>query len=297
MTTTLVPAPPPLAHDHRSAHALADTAVRALVEEAELTPKPGLVDARGPGAHTDMDLAMMLRSAESLRGAFTGMAAAAQHFTAPTRELRETLAVIGRDGERAMLDATGGVNTHRGAIWALGLLLAAAVIEGPYGLEPAEAIARTAGAIAALPDRNAPALDSNGLRAQARYGAPGARGEAVGGFPHALLALRTLRTARTGGASEPQARLDALVTVMASLDDTCLLHRGGRAGLATAQRCARAVLAEGGSATPRGRAALDALDLDLGRTGLSPGGSADLLSAALFLDRTTSPDAPPPLSS
>lgn len=297
MTTTLVPAPPPPARDHRSAHSVADTAVRALAEEAELTPKPGLVDARGPGAHTDMDLAMMLRSAESLRGAFTGMASAAQHFPAPTRELRETLAVIGRDGERAMLDATGGVNTHRGAIWALGLLLAAAVIEGPYGPEPAEAIARTAGAIAALPDRNAPALDSNGLRAQARYGAPGARGEAIGGFPHALLALRALRTARTGGASEPHARLDALVTVMASLDDTCLLHRGGRAGLATARRGARAVLAEGGSATPRGRAALDALDLDLGRAELSPGGSADLLSAALFLDHTTRPDAPPSLSS
>ncbi|MGA5508182.1 triphosphoribosyl-dephospho-CoA synthase [Streptomyces umbrinus] len=297
MTTPLVPAPPPRTRNHRSAHALADTAVRALAEEAELTPKPGLVDARGPGAHTDMNLATMLRSAESLRGAFTDMAQAAQHFTAPTRELRETLADIGRDGERAMLDATGGVNTHRGAIWALGLLVAAAVIEGPYGPEPTEPIARTAGTIAALPDRNTPALDSNGLRAAARYGASGARGEAIGGFPHALFALRALRTARIGGASEPHARLDALVTVVASLDDTCLLHRGGREGLAMAQRGARAVLADGGSATSRGRAALGALDLGLVRAGLSPGGSADLLAAALFLDRTTSPDAIPSLSS
>jgi len=71
---------------------------------------------------------------------------------------------------------------------------------------------------------------------------------------------------------------------MASLDDTCLLHRGGAAGLALVQREAGAILAEGGAGTARGRARIDRLDETMRRARLSPGGSGDLLAATLFLD-------------
>jgi len=91
--------------------------------------------------------------------------------------------------------------------------------------------------------------------------------------------------ARAQGADETCARLDALMAIMASLDDTCLLHRGGLPALEAAQSGARAVLAAGGSGKPAGWRALLRLDAELLARNASPGGCADLLAACLFLDR------------
>src|SRR5579862_4379288 len=102
-----------------SAAQLGALVVASLIDEARLSPKPGLVDSRGSGAHPDLDLALMERSALSLQPAFTAMAQAGESAGAPTQALRETLGGLGRDAEARMMVATGGVNTHRGAIWAL----------------------------------------------------------------------------------------------------------------------------------------------------------------------------------
>jgi triphosphoribosyl-dephospho-CoA synthase len=261
---------------------LADFAVTALIDEAHLTPKPALVDQRGCGAHADLDLPIMRRSANSLRGAFAAMADAA-FGQEPSQSLRETLAVIGRDGERAMLAATGGSNTHRGAIWVLGLLTAGVAMADAD--RTTEGIVARAAEVARYPDRFAPAATSHGSRACARYGVAGARGEAALGFPHvAHIGLPALRAGRARGLAEEDVRLDVLMSIMASLDDTCLLHRGGRAALTTARRGARAVLEAGGASTARGRRALCRLDAELLALNASPGGSADLLAAVLFLD-------------
>jgi len=126
-----------------------------------------------------------------------------------------------------------------------------------------------------------------------RYGVLGARGEASAGFPHVVnIGLPALRAARARGVGETCARLDALMAIMASLDDTCLLHRGGVTALHAAQGGARAVLAAGGSSTAAGRQALLRLDADLLGHRASPGGCADLLAACLFLDRAATPAAP-----
>jgi triphosphoribosyl-dephospho-CoA synthase len=261
---------------------LADLAVYALVDEAELTPKPALVDRRGSGAHGDMDLGMLCRSAHALRATFAALAARA-HGRAPSQRLREELAAIGRCGEREMLAVTGGVNTHRGAIWTLGLLVAAASM-APLDAGPAS-IAALAGQVVAFPDRYSPYETSHGSLVTRRYGVAGARGEARRGFPHVVgVALPALRGARAAGRSEESARLDALVALMIHVDDTCLLHRGGRAALQHAQTGACAVLAAGGSATVAGRRALRLLEAALLRHNASPGGSADLLAGALLLD-------------
>ncbi len=261
---------------------LADEAVLALVEEAQLTPKPALVDRRGSGAHRDLDLPLMLRSAHALRPAFTRMALAARGMVAG-QELRERLAAIGRHGEAEMMAATGGCNSHRGAIWALGLLIAGGVLDGRGD---AAGIAGRAGAIARHADRHAPQIFSNGRRAAAKYGAGGARREAEEGFPHAVdIGLPALRSARGRGLSETVARVEALLSIMASLTDTCLLHRGGPPALETARRGAAAVLAQGGIATPAGQARFETLERDLLALNASPGGAADLLAATLFLDR------------
>src|ERR1700722_16529943 len=103
---------------------LSEAAVSALLEEAELTPKPALVDRRGNGAHHDLDLARLRRSGRALRDGFAAIARAATDEESLPR-LRARLGQIGRDMEQRMLLATGGSNAHRGAIWALGLLVAA----------------------------------------------------------------------------------------------------------------------------------------------------------------------------
>src|SRR5260370_11272028 len=136
---------------------LASLAVRALLEETELTPKPALVDERGPGAHTDLSLTLMRRSAQCLRLHFEIMALASfQKILSQT--LREELGAIGRGAERSMLSITGGVNTHRGAVWTLGLLVSAAAM----GSRPPAVVAVSAGQLACLPDRHAPNQLTNG---------------------------------------------------------------------------------------------------------------------------------------
>jgi triphosphoribosyl-dephospho-CoA synthase len=217
---------------------LSTFAVSSLIEEAELTPKPALVDRRGDGAHHDLDLPILRRSARALQGGFAALAQAAAGEPTTLR-LREEIGRIGRRMERRMLMATGGCNAHRGAIWALGLLVAgAAQCRGERNAARIAARnAERAAALARLPDRFAPHPLSNGERARLRFGAAGARGEARAAFPHAIgLGLPTLRDARERGVPEDCARLDALMAIMASLDDTCLLHRGGRAALEAAQR-------------------------------------------------------------
>ena len=130
----------------------------------------------------------------------------------------------------AMFAVTGGVNTHRGAIWALGLLTAAAVM-APAGAPLAD-IAALAGRVAAFPDRDTPTEASHGSLVTSRYGVAGARGEARRGFPNVVgIALPALRATREAGHPERLARLDALIALIAHVDDTCLLHRGGRAAL------------------------------------------------------------------
>lgn len=91
---------------------------------------------------------------------------------------------------------------------------------------------------------------------------------------------------RAAGASEDQARLDALMAIMTSLSDTCVLSRAGMAGLEAMRQGAGEVLAAGGCATA-GRAALARLDVQMLAQNASPGGAADLLAATLFLDRVS----------
>ncbi len=260
---------------------LAQAAVQALIAEARLTPKPALADGRGSGAHRDLSVALLVRSAYALREAFEEVAAACRGAVLDIA-LRECLGAIGRAGERRMLAATGGVNTHRGALWSLGLLVAACALSDASDVLE---VATVASAIATLPDRVGQLLPSNGARAREAFGVRGAPGEAADGFPHIVrVALPMLREARARGEDEATARINALLAIMTTLDDTCLLHRGGSAALRVAQAGARSVLAAGGFATQRGADAFARLDAALLARNASPGGAADLLAAAIFLD-------------
>ena len=248
-----------------AAQRLAELAVQALLEEVDQTPKPGLVDRNNRGAHRDMDRDLFHRSARSLLPYFRQ----AVTLGLERADCMGPLQAAGLAAERVMLAETGGVNTHRGAVYAFGLILAA------MGSRLARGGDVFAGAAALAESGLPPAAGSHGQRAQQRYGAPGARGEALAGFPHARHAWAAL--ARPGG------RDAALLTLLAEVEDTNLLHRGGPEGLALVQGRARSILAASPPAYGEGL-----LDLDRAciARNLSPGGSADLLALALFLGRT-----------
>ena len=258
-----------------------EAAQRALLAEINLYPKPGLVSPVDSGAHADMDLTTFHRSIQSLEGYF-GTIAEAGERGAPFHRLRD----LGLQAERGMLRATGGVNSHRGAIFSLGLLAAGAGWNHAHGL-PIEGtflvqtVVRLWG-----PDLEAPPPTpaSHGSLAVARYGARGARSEAAAGFPTLMeVALPACRTAASRGADREAAAIQCLFAVMAALEDTNLLHRGGVAGLVHVQKAARVFLDEGGVFHPRWREKAVALHRDFVDSHLSPGGSADMLAAALFL--------------
>jgi triphosphoribosyl-dephospho-CoA synthase len=260
---------------------LAELARQALVAEVELTPKPGLVDRRGAGAHSDLSLDLMRQSAAAIAPYFEAMGDSAQSMPFD-RGLRTEVAAIGRAAESAMLQATNGSNAHKGAIWILGLLVTAA--SRGIDLNPA-AIAQDAAFLARLPDRAQPQLLSHGEMVRARYGATGARGEAFAGFPHVLhVGLPTLRAERNRARTETNSRLWALLNIMARLEDTCVLYRGGAEGLAIIQKGASDALLAGGPGSVAGELAMLRLDQELLIRNISPGGAADLLAATLFLD-------------
>jgi triphosphoribosyl-dephospho-CoA synthase len=260
---------------------LSKLAWQSLIAEAELTPKPGLVDGRGSGSHSDLSLDLMRRSADAIAPYFTRMALASAEAQMDA-SLRAVVASIGREAEAAMLRATSGSNAHKGAIWILGLLLCAASLSED---SRPELVAESAGYLARLPDRARPQVVSHGDVVRERYGTAGARGEAYVNFPHVVkIGLPALKAARTSGRTERDSRLTALLAIMSHLDDTCVLYRGGPEAQRIVHEGAARVIEVGGPGSPKGNSALIALGQELVSQRISPGGCADLLAATLFLD-------------
>ena len=269
-----------------SAHTLARAAVRALYVEVALEPKPGLVSLRDNGSHTDMDAATFLRSLFALRHYFANIAQAG----ARGADLRH-LQSLGLAAEARMLAATRGVNTHRGAVFGLGLLCAAAGRVAAMGQAPRAALVRSAlqtywgDALAthALATRQSVPV-SQGQKAARAHGLRSALDEAALGFPTVFeVALPALQAVLEAGLGERAARVQSLFATMAVLDDTNLVHRGGIAGLRWMQAQAQAFVAAGGVQQPDWLAQARALHLATVQRRLSPGGSADVLASACWL--------------
>ncbi|KUY52343.1 triphosphoribosyl-dephospho-CoA synthase MdcB [Burkholderia sp. RF2-non_BP3] len=265
------------------AERIAELAERSLVLEIETYPKPGLVSHIDTGSHADMDAATFARSAAVLRPYFAELADAGAR-DAGMAVLRK----IGLRAEHAMLAATGGVNTHRGAIFGLGLLCAAA---GRRAVPGSAARTMTLGAFVArrwgAEILGGPRLpDSHGERASRRYGVGGARREAADGFATVYgVGLPALRRAQRRVPDDPEAaRVDACFALIAALDDTNLLHRGGQAGLDFARATARAFVARGGIRARDWRLRATAAHHAFVARRLSPGGAADLLAMSVFVD-------------
>ncbi|HEX5462914.1 MAG TPA: triphosphoribosyl-dephospho-CoA synthase MdcB [Steroidobacteraceae bacterium] len=263
-----------------SARELGQLARRSLELELFTWPKPGLVSHLDSGAHEDMDASLLQASAHSLEPFFTQLAAAGA-AGAPLRVLRE----IGIAAERAMLEVTRGVNTHRGAIFGLGLLTAAAGRLALEGTLPARSLGERVSQVWGRSLRITAPSGSHGAYVFEHYGAGGARTEAASGFAHVyLIGLPALRRARRWGAGEEAARVQACFALIAAVADTNILYRAGPAGLEHAQAVARRFLIEGGVQRGDWRERAAQAHADFISRRLSPGGCADLLAMTLFVD-------------
>lgn len=270
---------------------VARRAVRALYIELALYPKPGLVSFIDNGSHTDMNAATFLRSLFSLRHYFARICEAG-YEGAPFAELKR----LGIAAEERMLKATRGINTHRGAIFCVGLLCAAMGRLRAQNMTLTPAALRTALLMRWSEELSAHTQadgESHGLQAAAQHSASGAREEGALGLPSVFeVALPVLQKTLARGAPMQHARIDALFALMAHISDTNVYHRGGAEGARIVRDSAQRFLERGGTAHPQWRnAALDCHARFVERR-LSPGGAADLLAAACLVHSLVT--LPPP---
>jgi len=278
---------------------LARSAVRALYAEVALEPKPGLVSFRDNGSHSDMQASTFVKSLFALRHYFGHMARAGA-----CGHPFEFLQALGLGAEERMLVATGGINTHRGAVFALGLLCAAAgrLCVGAAtwpgsgacaslgtGLAPQDVrdclLSHWGVALRLRADATARAVArSNGQHAARRYGLRSAGEEAALGFPTLFeVTLPALQAALQKGHAQRAARVQALFATMAVLDDTNAAHRGGMAGVQRVKTAARGFLDAGGVDQSDWLERARAIHGDFVLHRLSPGGAADVLACACWL--------------
>ena len=266
---------------------IAVRAFLALHQEVSTTPKPGLVDRNNTGSHRDMGMRHFFSSANALRPFFCRFAETGflTRDDAPT-ETFQKLRPIGLEAETAMLKATHGVNTHKGAIFSLGLLCAAAGRLSPELWSSqrllAECAAMTVGVtaqdFAGITAENA---QTNGERLYAQYGITGVRGQAEAGFPEVLhTGLPILRKGLEKGLSLNDAGAIALLHLLAATDDTNLISRSDRQTQLAIRQQIHALLEK--DPFPA-LSVIEDLDRDFIQRNLSPGGTADLLAITYFL--------------
>ena len=262
-------------------------ALRALLYEVSITPKPGLVDRTNNGAHKDMDFFTFIDSSCSLIPYFKTCAKMGlRYFNSDDQDLFELLRPEGVLAEKRMLTATGGVNTHKGAIFSLGLICAAAGrIAARGNMLNVESLCCDVQKLArcALKDyeRTRTSIElTGGEKAFFLYGLTGVRGEAASGFIHARkIGLPKLQKQLEQGSTINDAGVVALLHLMSSTQDTNVVKRRGIEALKKMHHSVESLLNEG---EPNMEDVVR-LDRRLSELNISPGGCADLLAITFFL--------------
>jgi len=252
----------------------------ALYEELETYPKPGLVSHMDSGSHKDMDATHFTNSIASLREYFKGIALAGMR-TATMDELRS----LGRDAEHTMFLATGGVNTHRGAIFSMGLLAAAAGYKLKNGrTENLGEIIKNLWSENIMDPANED-VQSHGTQVMRRYGLGGAREEAANGFSSVYLNGLPVFKNSLKKHDLNTVKLCSFFAMLENANDTTLLYRGGLEGLEFAKKSAAGMNRDYDTGTDIWKTAALKMHKDFISRNLSPGGVADLLSAVIFIQR------------
>ena len=266
-------------------HTIGTWAALSLLDEVSVTPKPGLVDRANTGSHRDMDLSTFVASTAALVPWFRDCAQTGlETWQEPPEEVFPLLRRLGIQAERAMFRSTGGINTHKGAVFTLGILCGAAGrLLATDGCIDSDALFQTASRM------THPAMESDfqqmddstaGGRLYRQYGIRGIRGEAALGFPAVReVGLPVFRRCLADGKSWNDAGAITLVHLIARVEDTNMISRGGIDLARDAREKAASVLPDPTTES------LQELDQWFMERNLSPGGCADLLAAVCFVRR------------
>lgn len=265
----------------------AKKAVQCLIDEVNTTPKPGLVDRRNTGSHNDMTIDLFIASAHALKPYFEICVKHGQETAhLPASETFPLLRQAGLVAEDTMYRATGGVNTHKGAIYTLGVLCGALgrlwTPEKPVS-PLSQIFSQCAKIVQCSVSQDFAVADGStaGQRLFLSRGRKGIRGEVAAGLPSvSKISLPILTEGINKGLSREQAGIAALIHLIANVDDTNLYHRGGAEGAAWAARAARDLLQT--DLFPNAHN-VEAMDGAFIARNLSPGGCADLLAVTYFL--------------
>lgn len=253
-------------------------AIEALTEELETTPKPGLVDRHDSGAHRDMDIKLMRKSISTLAPYFRQMAEAGlENADGLIPQIRQ----IGIDAEAEMLRATGGVNTHRGAIFALGITIVATcrlIVSGSEIIEEnlQNEIAKVAGEIR---DLNSEKSISHGAVVCEKYNVKGAMAIAVGGYSEVFESILPVYRQMLAVEHKVDVNIRTLLYIMSKIDDTNVYHRKG-AEIANYVKNKSLDIYHNYSIFK-----VEELNRSFIRDNISPGGSADILSLTIFINK------------
>lgn len=257
----------------------AATAVQSLLWEVCTTPKPGLVDCQNSGSHKDMDIFTFTASAATLQPYFMDCARIGlETSTLPPEETFAKLRFPGKLAEQTMYETTGGVNTHKGAIFSLGILCAAA--GRTLSRDTDTLLSQCAQMTSGICARELGTGSTNGQALYQKYGTRGIRGQAEAGFPAVKTGLDVLTNGLAQGSTLNDSGCAALLHMLLCAEDTNLLHRSDPDTCKNILSDLAVLLA----ATPYPtKKQLEALDNTFIERNLSAGGSADLLAMVYFL--------------
>ena len=266
---------------------IGEAAQKSLLFEVCTTPKPGLVDCRNNGSHEDMDIFTFMSSAAVLAPYFTQCAAIGrQNRERSPQKVFGLLRFPGKLAEQSMRKATMGVNTHKGAIFSLGILCAATGYLSHWQRTPESILNLCKEMTAGLAERDFAGITAENARTAgeklyAKYGITGVRGQAEEGFPAVLkFGLPVLENGLDMGISLNDAGCAALLAILSATTDTNLIHRSDLQTQQNTAKCIADLLQQTPYPT---KEILQGLDDDFIRKNLSPGGSADLLALTYFL--------------
>ena len=248
---------------------IAHLATQALQAELDTTPKPGLIDKDNNGAHRDMDYALMQRSINTLHPYFVKLALLGCADALPTHT---SIRDIGIEAEKAMLSATNGVNTHKGALFSMGLAVVAAAHE-----ENTDSLQTTIKALAAsFPDTNGTHGSKAKLLSKGTTAIKGALDNAREGYEMLFAEWLPFYIERRKE-HDAYTLHKTLLRIMCDLDDTNVIYRTDLATAEEVKQEARALL------DSFSEAALKDMDRHYTTRNISPGGAADMLSLTIFI--------------
>lgn len=243
-------------------------ATQALQQELDTTPKPGLVDKQDNGAHKDMDYALMCKSIKILHPYFTRLAETG--FQKDLPQVRE-IQSIGLEAEKAMLESTNGVNTHKGALFAMGLLLVSSANLLYNNTLTEESLRKT---ISSLAKQFPTPQNTHGSEVLKENKIVGALDNAILAYPDLfdtwLPYYKSIKT-------DTYSLHKTLLFIMTSLEDSNVYYRRGKQMAQIVKQQAKALLESFSSF------ALEKMNRDFVKENVSPGGAADMLSLTLFV--------------